>query len=278
MKRAFQVIGICAFTCFSFYYTNKAVDIAKSKDPIMKTINELEDKEIKSVNAIINEDTIKSGVSGKKIDKKKSYEKMKALGKYNENLLFFEEVTPDISIKNNYDKFVIGGNELEKNITLCFIIKDTKYINEILKVLNNSKIKINFFIEGKLIEEDNSLLELIIKNKQYASSYGYDGIYDDTLIKYANSLIYKYGHYINKYCYGNNKDTLKTCGYNNMYTIKGIEVDENYPYTFVKNNLNNGAILTFSNTKEQVRNLDLIIKYIKSKGYSVKDLDNLLTE
>ena len=60
------------------------------------------------------------------------------ISKYDIDVFDFSEKIEDFRCFSdtthiNYeDKFVIGGNELEKNITLCFIIKGTKYINEIL--------------------------------------------------------------------------------------------------------------------------------------------------
>ena len=42
----------------------------------------------------------------------------------------------------------------------------------------------------------------------------------------------------------------------------------------VKNNISNGSIILLNN----INNLDIIIKYIKSKGYDIVPLEELLTE
>ena len=44
MKKILNIIGVCILTAFSFYYTNKMVDLSKSKDPIMIEINNSKDK------------------------------------------------------------------------------------------------------------------------------------------------------------------------------------------------------------------------------------------
>ena len=45
-------------------------------------------------------------------------------------------------------------------------------------------------------------------------------------------------------------------------------------YVDVKNNISNGSIILLNN----INNLDIIIKYIKSKGYDIVSLEELLTE
>ena len=45
-------------------------------------------------------------------------------------------------------------------------------------------------------------------------------------------------------------------------------------YTDVKNNLTNGSIILINNTKE----LSNIIDYIKTKGYNIVPLSNLIKE
>ena len=45
-------------------------------------------------------------------------------------------------------------------------------------------------------------------------------------------------------------------------------------YNDIKNNLQNGSIILINNSKE----LSNIIDYIKSKGYSILPLSNIITE
>lgn len=279
MKKAFQIIGVCALTCFSFYYTDKVIEVSRNNDPIMKEIvSKSNDYNVESVNALISSDTIKSGIKGNVVDTSKSYEKMKSLGEYNENLLVFTNVDPKISIKDNYDKFVVGASDTKRDVAICFTISDSKYINNIIKILKDNDVDANIFLDGKLIEENEDIVKNIVSNNLYMGNLGYDGGYDTTKIKYTNSLIYRYGGYASKYCYSDSKDVLDICSKENMYTIKAIEIDPNYPYSSLKENLSNGVILKFSDSKITVNNLSLMLKYIKQKGYSIKILDDLLME
>ena len=61
-----------------------------------------------------------------------------------------------------------------------------------------------------------------------------------------------------------------------MYTIKPIEVSKTKPYNYIYKNLSEGNIYYLENNKYLIDNLDIIIKYIKQKGYKIVDLNNLL--
>ena len=64
---------------------------------------------------------------------------------------------------------------------------------------------------------------------------------------------------------------LEVCNKNNMYTIIPNIIGD---YTEIKNNISNGSIILINNTN----NLNIIIKYINSKGYNIVTLSNLLKE
>ena len=121
MKKVIQMIIISLFTIFSFYYTDKIIEFSKKQDPIMtKIINSKETKEIEPVNAVISENTILVGESGLKIDINNSYEQMKKINEFNENLLEYISIKPSITKKDNYDKLIIGSNTKEKKISFVF--------------------------------------------------------------------------------------------------------------------------------------------------------------
>ena len=56
-----------------------------------------------------------------------------------------------------------------------------------------------------------------------------------------------------------------------MYTIIPNIIGD---YTEIKNNISNGSIILINDTN----NLNIIIKYINSKGYNIVPLSNLLKE
>ena len=147
---------IIVLLLFSFFYTNKSISIIRNQDPLMKEIIKNKNKfEIKSVNAIVKENTIIPGKQGKEVDLEKTYTKMKQYGTYNEALTVLKETKPTISIDDNYDKLITSGNKENKNISLIFKVEKDTNINKLLSILNYHNIQVTFFIDGLYIENNN---------------------------------------------------------------------------------------------------------------------------
>ena len=161
-KSYLTIVGICLLTIFSFYYTNKIIEFSKSKDLIMIEIMNNKDNYNKiSIDALINNNYITPGSEGLEVDIDKSYNKMKKLGKYNENLYVYNIVKPTISIKDNYDKFVINGNITKKEVSLVFKTEDLKNIENINKILFNNNVSATFFIDGNIKDDDINILKIL---------------------------------------------------------------------------------------------------------------------
>ena len=126
MKNFLNVLGVTILTLFSFYYTDRAADIVKRNDPIMKSIlANSENYYVEPVSAFINGDEITVGINGKKVDIDKSYQNMKKIDKYNESMLVFNEVIPDISLTSQFDKYIVGGN-INKKQEILFLYQNEK--------------------------------------------------------------------------------------------------------------------------------------------------------
>ena len=118
MQKVYQVIGVMLLGLFSFFYTDKVIGFIRDTDPIMKTIKKTSKTyEVSPQNAKIKGDKIVPGVSGKKVDYKSSFSKMKRYGTYNESLTVFEEVSPTISIDDYYDKYISMGSGINNDVT-----------------------------------------------------------------------------------------------------------------------------------------------------------------
>ena len=279
MKSIIYKLSIILLLVFSFFYTNKIIDILKEKDPIMKKIKSTEEKyNIKYKNAIITGNNIISGKNGKTINYKESYNKMKKYGTYNETLTVLKEVTPEISINNNYDKYIIKGNSENKNIALIFIINKDTDPTKILSILNNKKVLGTFFIDGTYLENNidmiksmkNHELELLSYNNEYNFSY------------FKTSLYYLENLSQNKckYCFTeyDNDKLLNLCSKNKLHTIKPTLYLKNNIYSSIKKNISNSIIISFEINNYVERELSTTIDYIKSKGYNLVTLDTLISE
>ena len=273
LKKIFKISAVLLLVGFSFFYTEKVTMIARNSDPIMRAIKKEENnKKISNVNPIINNDEYIMGINGCEIDVDKSYSKMRSVGEFKEELIVMKETESD---KDLTDKYVIGGNNKEKNISMIFIVNkdiDSKLTNYI----NDKNIKVNYFIDGKYLE-DNMITVKFLSENSNIYYFGESEEYNEENILYHNNLISMNGSNEPKYCFTSekNNNTLKLCNDYDMITIKSDIIKDNI-YKRIKDKLNNGVI--FAIDSDNIDEIKVSINYILSKGYNIISLDDLLSE
>jgi hypothetical protein len=263
--------------CFSFIYTEKTVKVVKEYDDIMIELKKVEDSyKIEPVNAYILDKTIIPGLNGKKIDIDKSYSKMKRYGKFNESLITFVETAPDVSIKNNYDKFVISGNETKNQVSFIFLATKNTDLSKILSILKQKNTLANIFIDFNYYDA-NKLQNIVSYGHEIGNlSLNYD--YNDSSFQWLNSKIKKVTK--QTYCYDDsyNEETLLICSLSKIYTIKPSIITDSRPLYEIKKNVKNGSIIAFHVNETLEDELPLIINYLKSKDLDIVLLSKLLEE
>lgn len=279
MKKIFTVIGVLSLVCFSFYYTNLATEIIKNNDPIMKKIVKVSESYKKeSINAVFSDNTIIPGISGVKVDINNSYESMKKYGKFNEDLIVFEEIMPTVSVQNTFDKYIRRGNVTKTNVSIIIIVDDPSYVENILDILNSKEVKVTFFVGKNIINESMDLIDIIIKSG-HRVEYKSDEYNVDEVLKYNNLLKVKTNNNL-KFCYTDEENItiLSNCNYKKMHTIFPNIITTNFPYSDVKRNLDSGSILSFKSNQHTLRELKYIINYINQKGFIIVNLDQVISE
>ena len=260
---------------FSFFYTNKSISIIRNQDPLMKEIINNKSKfEIKSVNAIIKNNTIIPGKKGKEVDLEKTYTKMKQYGTYNESLTVFKETKPTVSIEDNYDKYITSGNKDNKNISFIFKVEKDTNINKLLSILNYHNIQVTFFIDG-LYMENNNLNNL---SNHQIELLSYNNAIDEITFTSALSYLSYKTNKTPKYCLEDDNNIINLCKKINLHTVKPTLIIKKDPYKEIKNNLNNSSIILIPINNYIYNNLSTSILYIKSKGYNFLTLSDLLNE
>lgn len=280
MKKFFQALGLLTLMIFGFFYTEKTALVVKNLDKLMITIKEQKDTyKIEPINAIINDNTIIPGISGKEVNLNKSYKAMKKLGDYNPTLLEYNNIKPDISLKDSYNKYIISGNDKKKEVTLIFKVDDDN-IDNILKILKENEINANFFIDGNWFENNNDLVISLIKEGHNVGNISYNLDYKNNGFLWMNTIINKIGNQKNNYCYNeiNNEENLNICALAKSYTIKPNLVIKNNPLIEIKDSLRNGSIISMDINSSVEKELPLIIKYIKSKDLKIVNLQKLIEE
>ena len=267
-----KIIGLFCLFCISFFYTEKVINIALNQDEIMIKIKEYNDTSINNpINAKINEDTIIPGNIGKYIDEEASYKAMKKIGYFEPTLLTYKNIYPEISIYNNYNKYIINGNTLNKNVSLIYIINNNNTIDNIIDIIKTNNIKITFFIDSNYLNNNITIIDKIKDNEIY--NYGNNGTYTKDNLIISNNIINNKSNNKSIYCLFIKKDekSINNCANNKMLSIL---VSNNDNYYTIKSNLSNGKIFLINNTKE----LSNIYKFIISKGYNIVSLSNIINE
>ena len=273
LKKILKVSAVLLLVGFSFFYTEKVTMIARNSDPIMRAIKKEEsNKKISNVNPVINNDEYIMGINGCEIDVDKSYSKMRSVGEFKEELIVMRETSNDKDLTN---KYVIGGNNKEKNVSLIFIVnKDID--SSLTDYINQKNIKVNYFIDGKYLEENMITVKFLSENSNIYY-LGENEEYSDENMLYHNNLISMNGSNEPKYCFTSDKDnnTLKLCNDYDMVTIKSDIIKDNI-YKRIKDKLNNGVI--FAIDSDNIDEIKVSINYILSKGYNIISLEDLLSE
>ena len=275
MKKFFSYFGLFSLLLVSFFYTEKTVNVVKEYDEVMIKLKEYAVKNKKEpINAYISGNSIIPGISGYQIDINKSYNKMKRYGKFERSLVEYENIKPQISIDDNIDKYIVSGNPENRSVVLLFEVSDND-INSIIKILDKNKVKGNFFIDGIWLEKNSKNIESIIKSGHIIGNLDSDVnnfLWIDTIIK-------KVGKQKNGYCYFENEsnELLNFCSLYGNYSIKPIKVTNNL-YKEVKEKLISGSIFSFKVDKNNINELDIVISYIKSKGFIIQNLNDFIKE
>lgn len=278
IKKLIRVTLILLLSIFSFYYTNKSIELIREQDPIMKKIKSTDEKyNVQAVNAEINENTIIPGITGKKINYQDSYTKMKQYGAYNEVLMTLKEVKPNISIDDYYDKYIISGNTTKRSVALVFKVEKTSPL-EIINILINNNVKATFFIDGYYLENNSKEISNIVSHELEILNYNgdYDEIYFSSSKDYLESLTNKKL----KYCYSeyNKDEVIALCQKLKLHTIVPTIKINNSLLKEIKEQLSNSAIISIPISENTKQELDTTIKYIKSRGYKLETLEELLNE
>ena len=281
MRKIIEILFACLLVFASFFYTDKAISMMEDKDPVMiKIKKEKKSLEEESINAKVNGEYLVPGYSGLIVDLDKSFNKMKKYGEYNESLIVFKESTPTISVDEYYDKYIVSGNGFTNYISLVFEITDKELLPKIKDILKENDVRATFFVDGLLLKEDNILITSLLQDFHEIELLNYKGSYDRLIFEEALDTLQVIANKRGKYCLAkyDQKEILELCSKEKMHTIiPTIQISSN-PYLSLKGKLREGSIISITPTKENISELDVAIKYIKQRGYTLDTLEQLLSE
>ena len=275
MKRTLEVIGIITLLIGSFIYNDEVLTTAKLSDDLLEEIKKTSTNyKIEPIEATIRDDTIIPGINGKEVDIKESYDKMKEIGYFNDELLIYNGIPIKNPLKENKDKYIISGNKTKKEIAIVFKVKNG--ISKVLKILDQENTKATFFIDSNFLEKNHNLVIKLMKEGHTIGNLSKNEEYSDSNFIWMKTIFINSGYQKNNYCFTDKrkKEIIRNCSIQNSYTI--MTSINKKPFIDIKKNLTNGGIYMINtpNTNQ----LQSIIKYVKSKGYDIKSLESLLHE
>lgn len=263
----------------SFIYTSKVVGEARNKDPLMKSVaNYKKENDVKPKQGQINGDELILGISGLSVNKIKSYKNMKKEDMFNDKKIKYDKKYPKISVTNNYDYYIVKGNNKKNYVSIIFKVNSNKNLNNILALAKKENVVLNFFVDGYYLDKNVDNVFRMNKIKAEIYNGGYNGNYSKNTITHTNNLIESITLKKSKIClneYKNNDEKI-VCKKNKMISISPKIV--NPSILDVKNKLDKGQMLLFNLEDYDTSKFSLLVNTIKSRGYEIKELSILLKE
>ncbi|AXI09126.1 hypothetical protein CUC15_09395 [Oceanobacillus zhaokaii] len=237
------------------------------------------------------------GRNGLAVDVDKSYEKMKGAGIFDDSLLVYKQIEPEISLSDLPASPIYRGHPDKKMVALMINVSwGTEHIPSILKTLQENKVKATFFIEGKWAKENSELVKMIDEQGHIIGNHAYNHpdmarISNQDIVEQiaqTNEILSAITEKTPKWFAppsGSFNEQVVQSAYNlKMETILWTvdTIDWKKPSVSVMMNrvnskLHPGATILMHPTPVIAEGLDLLIKSIKENEYRIGTIDKLLS-
>ena len=281
MKKIFSFIGAATIISLSIIISEKTTAVVKNIDNLMTEIQQQEQEYMTPpINATIKDNTITPGINGKKIDIQQTYNEMKKIGEFNKKYIKYEQTQPEITIENNYDKYIVSGNKQKNSVSIVFLLYNDENIEKIKQILKKNNTQATFFIDSVWLEKNNNQLKELTNLGHTIGNLTPNIDYQDMEFIMINNIIKQETTQTHYYCYSKtqNEQTLNKCRQYRHYTIIPNIIIKTNPLKEIKKQITPGAIIELPINDKTYNELELIIKYINSKGYTIKNLEEHLSE
>lgn len=259
MKSYLKYILVIFFTIFSFYYTDKVIELSNYNDTILASINDYaKNNNTSCIEGTINENGIVLGLSGIEVDKNKSYSNMKGIG-FKKDLIEYKENKCILNKIDNLDKYIISGNNYINKISIVIDIDTLNYYEKMINIFDSENSKYN------LLVNINNVYDIKYKN--------------NILFKTNSNNIKEFKKIVNNfYCvkyYDFN--IIDYCKKEKINSINKIHYIDSSLLLNTKKILDKGIIIFIKENNQNLIELNSTIKYIKSRGYEIVSIDELLS-
>ena len=259
MKKYQKYLLTLLLGLFTLCYTNKVKELSDYNNTLLTSISKYASNvDNKCIEGSINNDGMILGYAGISVDIQNSYSNMKGIG-FKKSLVEYKKNKCIINKEDNLDKYIVSGNTYEKKLSLVVDVINLNYYKQMKEVCIDENIKLNYLVNLDIYNSIN--------------------IKENILFKTNNNNISRFKNIINDfYCVKyNNFEVINYC---KKYKISSILMKNYIKDDLLLNTkkvLNNGIILFIKESKNNYNELQSTIRYIKSMGYTIVSVDELLS-
>ena len=265
MRNYYKYILITIFALFSFYYSNKIIELSEKNNVLLVSINDYaKENDYKCREGSITEDGIILGLSGLSVNKDRSYNNMKGIG-FKKELIEYDENKCILNKDNNKDKYIIKGNDYNYNVSLVIDVNTGSYFKKMMTIANNKNVELNLLMNFNML---NNNLEKVENH----SNILFKGNSEKELNNFIKILHNEF------YCVKTNDyEVIDICKKEKLNSIKLLDYIESDLLTNTKKILDKGKIIFIKETNNNLNELSATINYIESRGYNIVSINELLS-
>jgi peptidoglycan-N-acetylglucosamine deacetylase len=284
---------------FSMESSTTFMQVAKPNNTLYKEIEkQAKAYEEEPVDPYIDEVWKKTpGRNGLEVDVAKSYERMSKKGEFDDALLVYKQITPNVSLKDLPSSPIYRGNPEKEMVSLLINVSwGTEYVPKILAILKDKNIKATFFIEGKWAKENVDLVKMIKNQNHLIGNHAYNHPNMANLttqqmveqISQTNDILKaitgiapawfappsgSYNQYVVDAAHSQKMETV-------LWTVDTIDW-KNPTVSVMINRVNSklhpGATILMHPTAATAAGLDELIDSVKDKGYKLGTMEQLVS-
>lgn len=238
------------------------------------------------------------GYNGHMVDVEASYKKMKKTGQFNENMLVFKQVKPNIHLEDLPPAPIYKGNPEKPMVSFIINVAwGNEYLSDMLATLKQHHVTTTFFLEGRWAQKYPELAQMITDAGHEVGNHSFTHPDMKNLstmqiqqeITKTNGVIKATTGSIPKWFAppsGSFKDEVVKIASNEemgtiMWSVDTIDWQKPTPDVLIQrvmSKVHNGAIILMHPTAATSQSLEQLILQIKNKKLQINTVSNLLSE
>jgi len=238
------------------------------------------------------------GYNGHMVDIEASYKKMKKTGQFDENMLVFKQVKPNIHLEDLPPAPIYKGNPEKPMVSFIINVAwGNEYLSDMLATLKQHHVTATFFLEGRWAQKYPELAQMITDAGHEVGNHSFthpdmknlSTVQIQQEIAKTNGVIKATTGSIPKWFAppsGSFKDEVVKVASNEemgtiMWSVDTIDWQKPTPDVLIQrvmSKVHNGAIILMHPTAATAQSLEQLILQIKNNKLQINTVSNLVSE